>query len=163
MDWARLRGTVHKAVHFLDNVIDANKYPLEQIDKTTKNFSLGGPVGQDDVTFEIRQEGILVATVATEADGVACADNLLPGLEYEVTEIVPAGYALANGIENPQTVTVNAGATCGSGTSDNVYFQNDPLSELTISFNSLAGDGVTVVLSIRCTGLSDNDLRAFSE
>lgn len=36
LDQAKLIATVKKAVHFLDNVIDANKYPLEQIDITTK-------------------------------------------------------------------------------------------------------------------------------
>jgi ribonucleoside-diphosphate reductase alpha chain len=38
IDWEAFRGVVHLSTHFLDNVIDANNYPLPEIDALAKQI-----------------------------------------------------------------------------------------------------------------------------
>ena len=78
INWEKLKATVREAVHFLDNVIDANKYPLKETDAITRgNRKIGlGVMGFADmlIKLEIRYDS---------EEALALAERLMKFIEEE--------------------------------------------------------------------------------
>jgi len=137
------------------------------IRKEAKNYTAGGVtlLGGAGFTFDVNPfdggatieiddgSGVDMSSI----EGILCIDNVRKGT-YHITETqVPVGYF---GDPSDLEVFVSSASICADRLNvdnpdlieEDAYFLNNPLSEIVITFYSLAGDGVTVATNVSCVG-----------
>nr|HEX4318944.1 adenosylcobalamin-dependent ribonucleoside-diphosphate reductase [Kofleriaceae bacterium] len=135
-DWARLRTAIHTAMRFLDDVIDANRYPLPEIERATKatrKVGLGVMGWADalvalDIAYDDPAALALADRVATflEAESIAASQALADrrgpfpaweGSSWHQSSIANAGRPLRNATTTTiaPTGTISIIAGCSSG------------------------------------------------
>jgi ribonucleoside-diphosphate reductase alpha chain len=147
-DWPRLKKVIHKSTHFLDNVLDMNEYPIEQVRLTTRAIRrIGlGIMGFADALLELgigynTDEGLAVAEkvmkfVQAESDNasvdLARVRGVFPAFKGSYYD-KPGEIRPRNGARTTiaPTGTIAMLADCSSGC--------EPLFALTYAKNTIEG------------------------
>ena len=133
IDWQLLKATVREAVHFLDNVIEANKFPLPEIEVMTKanrkiglgvmGFSrmlirLGIPYDSPKALKEAAQVMEMISATALESSiALANSRGPFPNWTRSIYKDSPPGRAPRNAarttIAPTGTISIMANAASG--------------------------------------------------
>ncbi len=129
--YEKLRNTIEIAVHFLDNVIDANKYPLPEIEKITRgNRKIGlGVMGFADCLIKM-------------------------GIPYDSDEALKFADRLANFIQNEaRRVSRLLGEKRGSfaNIEKSIYKNSQPMRNATVT--SIAPTGTISMIADTSSGI----------
>lgn len=148
INWADLKEAVHAAIHFLDNVLDMNEYPVEEIDKMTSAIRrVGlGVMGWADMLVKLgigynTQEAFKLAEqvmqfIQNEADNASCdlvkIRGVFPAFKGSIYD-KPHGIRPRNGARTTiaPTGTISLLADCSSGI--------EPHFALTFAKNTIEG------------------------
>ncbi|MEP7204606.1 MAG: adenosylcobalamin-dependent ribonucleoside-diphosphate reductase [Candidatus Saccharibacteria bacterium] len=148
IDWEGLRTTTHQAIHFLDNVLDMNEYPIEKVRKMTRSIRrIGlGIMGLADTLLALElgyntDEGVAMSArimkfIQDESDNasvdLALTRGVFPAFEGSIYdregEISPRNGARTT-IAPTGTIAMLADASSGC----------EPLFALTYAKNTIEG------------------------
>ncbi len=130
LDWVRLEGVVRKGVRFLDDVIDVNGYPLEEIKEATlRNRKIGlGVMGFADMLLRLKvrydsEEGLQWAQRVMNFIADAAADQSEKlGVEKGSFPAIPASVYKGRPMRNACRTTIAPTGTIAriAGTSSGI-------------------------------------------